>query len=157
MPLTKDQILAALPSLSQADLKALGAVIGGLVRAEAPDASNDPTAWLAEALGAVTGVSWLGGAGAAFNKNAPLAIKFMQTHFTGALNNKITALALMRYLLLLLVANLKEMKVPVSRLTLSQNLHRLGEVFNDAFPGYGNGKAAKLVMAAVTNGQNSND
>lgn len=153
---TKDKILASLPSLSPDDLKAIRAVIGKLLGdggiAGHPDDPTGYEPWLREAIQAVSGGGVVLLSDKAFNKNAPEAIRFMRKHFEQALTNKTTALALMRYLIGLLIDDLKAMKVPVTRNTVVQNLHRLGEVFNNAFPGYANGQAASLIAAMIGKG-----
>lgn len=149
MPLTKDQMLAALPNLSPDDLKAIRAVIGRLLgEGGVAGHPNDPTGyepWLREAIQAATGGYVIAHNDKLFNKNAPEAIRFIRKFFEQSLTNKTTALALMRYLLLLLTDNLKDMKVPVTKHTVLQNLHRLEEVFNNNFPGYADEQAAYLI------------
>ena len=156
MPLTKDQILAMLPSLSHDDLKAIRAAIGGLL----PEAISTPRAmpegpsrWLAEAIATQLGghPRFTGVAAKAFDKNSPVFIDFLHQYFSKSLENKVTGCALIRYLLLLLIDDLKDMKVPVTRNTVTMNLHRIRDVFNDCFPGYGEAQAAYIItrLAAV--------
>lgn len=154
--MTKDKVLAALVNLSPADRAAIKAVIEALdggtpIHPSALGHGISPGAWLIEAMGAVLGapLSLQGASRQAFNKNAPVALAFIEKHFTPALKNKTTALALMRYLLRLLVSDLQSMKVPVTRNTLAQNLHRIGEVFGNSFPGYAEGQVAALVLASI--------
>lgn len=152
--MTKDKILASLPNLNQADLKAIVAVASGLLEQAprvTPKAANGAQAWLYEALGAV--VSTEGGHGAIFNKgfgkNAPIVIDFMKANFPKAMENKTTALALMRYLLGLLVNDLKTIQVPVTKNTMAMNLGRLPAVFENAFPDYTKAGIAMLVMQKI--------
>ena len=157
--MNKDQILAALPQLNQADLIAIRAVTDALIapgigHAKAGTQSG-PTQWLIEAMGAVLGhpIHLNGLTAKAFNKNAPIALAFINGQFKPAMGNKVAALALMRYLIKLLADDLNKMKVSVTRATLTQHLHRLGEVFNNAFPGYAEGQAASLIMLSILSQQ----
>ena len=151
--ITKDQILAALPNLNPEALQAIGAACRAFTGGASNYQPESTQAWLATAVGAVIGgnAPLNGAALKAFNKNAPLALGFMTEHFAKALENKTTALALMRYLLRLLANDLQNMKVPVTRVTLAQNLHRVGEVFENSFPGYAPHKVTMLVLAAILN------
>jgi hypothetical protein len=155
--MNKDQILAALPSLNQDDLRAIAAVIVSMLRRDGTvgplvKQGNSPNTWLAEALQATLGqpnYPLRGTALKAFNKNAPIALAFMNTHFAAPMTRYDRALALMRYLLGLLADNLKVMKVPVTTTTLAQNLHRIPEVFNDAFPGYALSNATAMIAMTL--------
>lgn len=153
----RDQILAALPSLSQADLRAINAASGALMAGRhpvAPQPFETPQGWLAEALQGALG---LGGAGArqlpsTFNKQAPTALAFMVQAF-GPLKNKTTTLAIMRLILGLLVADLKNKQVKISVGSLSSNLGRVQQVFEEAYPGYLENGIASLVLQAIQKGK----
>ena len=158
-PVSKDQILGSLPTLTKADLQALQTVIGGLLgngaTKQAPN-PNDPQVWLFEALAATLHLRqsyypafMASPVGKTFNKNAPVALGFMTDVFEVAMGSKTSAIGLMRYLLGLLVADLKVKKVPVTRNSIVSNLIRLPEVFENAYPGYIQSGVAKLVMLSV--------
>jgi hypothetical protein len=146
--MTRDQIMAALPELSKADLTVLQAVINGLI-----GPSNDlkgPRAYLIEALGVNKLNPVSNPQKAAFNKHAPAAIKFMEEQFPEPMNNRTTAIALWRYVIKLLVDDLKGMGyVIISAKSVCLNLHRIPEVFEKAFPGYGKGAAAMLILTSL--------
>src|SRR5579864_5306485 len=123
--MTKDQVLASLPNLSPDDLKAIRAVIGGLLgdggTVGHPDDPTGYEAWLRAAIQGLTGTP-TPASNNAFKKNAPVAIAFMRKYFAEALENKVTATALMRYLLVLLTDNMKAMRVPVTKSTIPMHL-----------------------------------
>jgi hypothetical protein len=146
--MTKDQILAALPELSKADLHALQTVINGLI---GPSSDlTGPRAYLIDALKVYKLNPVSNPQKSAFNKHAPAAIDFMTEHFGTPMENKATAIALWRYVLLLLVDDLKGMGyVIISAKSVCLNLHRIPEVFNKSFPGYGKGQAAMLILSSL--------
>jgi hypothetical protein len=159
--MTKDKILAALPSMKPADLKALQAVIGGLLAdrpAKGATGAANPQAWLFEAMAAALNVrqsydSFISSpAGKTFKQTAPVAVSFISDNFVAAMGNRATAQGLMRYLLGLLLDELKRMKVPATRNTVSQHLHRLPEIFEHAYPNYISSGMAPLVLLAITRG-----
>jgi hypothetical protein len=149
--MTKDQVLASLPSLSHDDLKAIRAVIGGLLGEKASGglsvASDHPYEWLTAAIGAAIGHKgpMNGYTVREFKKRAPVAMTFINENFADAMKNKTSALAMMRYLIILLIDDMKIKRMPVTLVTVTQNLHRLQEVFNNAFPGYGTEQAAYII------------
>ena len=154
--MTKDQILAALPTLSKGDLKAIQTVIGGfLVNGGSNEAwpPNNQQAWLIEAIWAASGQHTSRVIGRtfklAFNKNATAALSFMEDSFKPSLDNKVLALGAMRYLLSLLADDLKAKKIPVSPTTLVINLGRLPEVYEAAFPGYIQSGLAGLITNSI--------
>jgi len=156
--LTKDQVLAALPGLTKPDLKAIQAVIAGLLGEPSlgpATAPNEPIAWLYDAITLHLGArqnyqTFLQTApGKQFSKNAPVAISFIASNFQGVLDNRVKAQALMRYLGSLLFADLKAQKVPITRRTVMANIHRLGDVFNNAFPDYTKAGIGMMVMKTL--------
>jgi hypothetical protein len=157
--MNKDNILAALPSLSPNDLQALQAVIGELLgqkAAKVPHAQNNAQAWLYEAMAATINSHqgydsfMASSAGKQFTKGAPDAVSFVMATFEQARGHKTFAVAIMRHLIGLLVADLRAKKVPVTRGILSVNLSRLAEVFDKANPGYANAGVATLISKALT-------
>lgn len=156
----KDEIIAALPGLSKADLTAIKAVVGALLDKGVPKvplATNNPQAWLFEALRAtVTSPHHMTTtAQKAFNKNAPIALAFIAGAFDGVLANRAKAQALMRYLLGLLVEQMKRQKILVTQSSVAINLHRLERAFDDAFPDYTRAGVGMLVMRSLLRGETS--
>src|SRR5689334_16466515 len=104
--MTKDLVLGALPCLSKADLKQVIAVANSLLGPEqATNTPDGPIGWLLAAFNDFTGAKgghWPTGA----NKRAADAIEFLQRTFPTAMNQKVTALLVMRYMLRLLADDL---------------------------------------------------
>lgn len=150
--MSKDQILAQLPLLSQTDLKAIQAVIGTLLTKGSPPATLSPNsaqAWLYEALGA-----WgLGHLNASqmkvFNKNASAALTFMEKNFKVALGNRTKFVSMMRFLIILLEEDLRRKELPITKGILLLNLPRIPEVFENAYPGYLRSGIAPTVMRLI--------
>jgi hypothetical protein len=140
----KDDILAALPTLSRADLESVHAMAAHLLGAQG-SVSNGGTPdapLLFEALsGQLNGImGWPYVAatkqGKLLQQRAPEVTKFLTKHFRGWDKNKITQLAIMQLMISLLREDLKERGVQASFGILVANLNRLPEVFSNAFPGY---------------------
>ena len=151
MTLTKDQIIGALPTLSQSDLTAIKAVTVALLGHGLPDAvngPNGPSAWLFEALAGVLGVSYglQSGSAKQFNKSAPVFLKFVEEHFSSSLTKKVNGVAVMRTLLMLIIDDLKGRGVPVSLGSVIVNMPRMPEVFDTAFPNYLSSGLAALII-----------
>jgi hypothetical protein len=140
MRVTKDQIIGALPHLSQPDLLAIKTAAGALLQQGATGTQNDPEnaqGWLFAALAGVLNMGHrLPDSVKPFNKNAPLFLGFVAAHFASAMHKKIDALAVMTGLLQLLASDLKGRQIPVTYKTMAEHLPRIAEVFELAFPGY---------------------
>lgn len=139
--MTRDQILAALPGLGQDDLKALQTVIGSLLGQHGvagPARATGPQAWLFEAVRHSLGVNVFTVKGAAqYNKYAPTALTFISDTFKCPVFEKRTAAtALMHWLLVLLVEDMKVKRIPIGPTTICEGLGRLPLVFESAYPGY---------------------
>lgn len=142
--ITKDQILAALPALSKADNAAIAAMAADLAgKADKPP--EGPETWLYEAAQALLGQPLNKG----YRRKNKIALEFIGRTFAPALTNRTTGLAVMRYLLMLLEDDLETIKVPVTGSTMASHMDRLEQVFHKNFPGYGNDKAAKLILASI--------
>ena len=154
----KDLILGALPSLKPADLQAIRAACEALLGQKAGKVApkpNSPQAWLYEALQAVLGtnlntVSLTGGK--QLDKNMPMAVDFFTKSFAPAMKNRTKAVAVMKYVLNLLVVDLKYKKVPILPGTIATNLPRLPEVFDRCFPGYIHSSLTGLILNLMMNG-----
>jgi hypothetical protein len=142
----KDQILAFLPSLTKDELTAVIAVasqlLGGLPVAADEAASPIATIVLdaiAMALNRSKGppLNALTNTFASqFNKKLPLLISFFNENFAGWDENKLLQIAFTREMMILLRDDLKRIDIKPTYLTLVRNLHRIGGVFESAFPGY---------------------
>lgn len=141
--MTKDDILGALPALSQADLAAIQALTASLLndRTAAVDGPATPLAgltWQAmhTAVNAPHSLPIGTPAGRSLNKRVAGLEKFLNRHFSGWDSNKVSALAFLTMLIRLLRDDLQERGVRPTILLLANNLIRLPEVFEDAYPGY---------------------
>lgn len=146
MYVKKDDILAALPTLSKADLEAIYAMTAHLLQGGSQGAvSNGATPdapllfeALSGQLNALAGWPYVASTkqGKLLQQRAPEVTKFLSKHFKGWDKNKITQLAIMQLMLNLLRDDLKERGVQPSFGIMVTNLNRLPEVFSNAFPGY---------------------
>lgn len=157
-PLTQDQILAALPTLKPDALKAVQMAAGALLtkgQADSPN-QNNAQAWLFEALQATLGVHygprWFEGVtGRQFKQNAPQVIDFLEKHFPQAMNNRVAATALMRWLIEMISNDLKAKGVPLSTTGVVRNLIRSKAVFEQQFPDYINSGLGHLIADHIIN------
>lgn len=138
----KDDILAALPLLSQSDLFAIktaadGYLAGGTITRKPREKAN-PDTLLRHCINDFDGSlgGWAGRTLTAFKKGAPMALAFLNQHFSRAMGKRVTSIALMNYSIRLIVTELRRTNAPVTKLTICQGLQKLPKLFNDAFPGY---------------------
>jgi len=139
--MTKDEILAALPKLKQADLEAVHALAGhllGLVPANAAQGGGPAFDALVTALGLSMAYQTLMGtkAGQIFNKRVPELVKYLDSHFAGWDDNKLSQLAFLQFLYGLIITDLKERNVTASVGMVISNMSRIPELLENAFPGY---------------------
>lgn len=153
MILNKDTILGALPALSQVDLAAIHAVAGQLLGAATGRSKNQPTvdsSLFFDALGAALGQPVFGfnpTIRLRFDKALPALTSFLDTDFKGWDANKVGQIAFLRMLFNLLVKDLKERGVPPTLGIIVNNMPRIPEVFDAAFPGYReSGIAAEMIL-----------
>lgn len=151
MKITKDQIMGALPHLSQSELAVIKALVVALLHEKAPEAPNaadGPQGWLLEAMQMALGMSHqLPRNIKHFGTNAPEFIRFIRETFPkDPLRSKVTALGVMRMLLGLIIEDLKGKQVPVSMGTVTINLTQIAKVFDEAFPGYRQSGLVGLIM-----------
>ena len=146
----KDQIIAALPLLNEADLKAISAVLSSLLgngASATPTPVEGPQAWLFVAIQSIlNGVYQPPSSLKGFHSNSVIFIEFVKVNFPAALNKKIVGIAVMKQLVSLIADDLRDKKVPVTWGTLVQNLSRIPSVFDAAFPGYIESKITGLLM-----------
>jgi len=152
MPVTKDQILGALPSLSQQDLKVIQTLAGRLLLEKAPNRANEPQnaqAWLFRAMQALLNYPYALPASTAqvFKQNAPGFVAFAETTCSGGMARQVDGLALLGRLLQLLADDLKGRGLPISMRTMVAHLPRMATVFDAAFPGYLQSGLAQLFMS----------
>jgi hypothetical protein len=147
MTSTKDDILAALPGMDQADLKAIHVLVSALVigAAEAPRQSDDPYSWVFEALKGVTG-SPQNKVPKGFSNNATMLLEFVQANFPDALKNRVSGSSVILMLVSLIGEDMFERGVPRTLGTLTLNLSTVARVFDNAFPGYRQANMAHLVF-----------
>ena len=148
MKLTKDQVLGALVDFDHEALKAIRAAADGLIRqggSQPPDGQQNACTWLFEAMqGIISDDPRLQAAKP--DKRAYGFIGFAQKHFPETMAKKVTAIAVMRSLLNLIAEDLKDKQVPVTFGTLMNNLPRIPEVYEVAFPGYLSSGLAQLFI-----------
>lgn len=162
MPLTKDQILAALPGLPPDTLRAIRAACGTLLGgdpATGKGGQQTALAWLFEAYASALGVR-LGYAkfsgtapGRQFSKNAPAALAFVATAFGPAMARKPMALGVMRFLFGLLLQDMHAKKIPVTVGTVATHLPRMEKVFRNEFPGYLESGITSFILDQLVTGE----
>jgi len=157
--MNKDSILAALPTLTRADLEAVHATAASLLGARGAmvaSTATSPAADLFEALSGHLNVTaayaTVAGTkpGKLLIKNAPAAYKFFNAHFPGWDESRVTKLAFLHMFADLLVSDLKERGVTPTFGIIVANLIRLPEVFENAFPGYLENGMGHLVVKNIT-------
>lgn len=142
--MNRDDIIGALPKLSQPDLIAIQSLISALIKPAGEvlgqAGGNGPIIF--EALsGAVNATVALANltdtaTGKTFQKHLPAVTKFLDAHFKGWDANKLVQTAFLSMLMELLRDDLKERGVTPSLGIMVTNLLRLPEVFSNAFPNY---------------------
>jgi len=138
---TKDEVLRALPFFNKKELTdvhkvtelLLGKVSGSFTEEEtelydviclATNSTVPVTAFRAT----VTASEW--------RNKAPLALNFIRDAFPDTKRNKALRVAMMKFTLAMLVADLKARGVPIKTGSVVLNLGRLRECFGANFPGY---------------------
>lgn len=152
--MTKDEILAALPTMAQADLEAIQAMtnhlLGGHTGPQArPGGMVAPMVFdaLASALGVITAYSNYNHAVfKQLDQRMPGLVVFLNANFKGWDRNKITQLAFLKMLFGLLIDDLKDKRVTPTVGILIINIPRIPEVFEKAFPNYLKTGLGKLVL-----------
>lgn len=151
----KDKILAALPALDRASLGAIQAVIASLLNG--PTAAHDKGATeltlavfnaLQATVGQPTAYKTFAQTTAAkhLQKRLPDMGTFLNANFSGWDKNKVGQQAFLQMLFGLLADDLKSRGVKPTLGIMVNNLGRLAEAFNDAFPGYLTGKMGALIL-----------
>ena len=152
MPPNKDQILAALPSLSQEALQAIKTAAEGLLnrgQGNSPP-QNNSLAWLYEALQATLGVrygpAWLESPAGKRFRQASLHIDlFLSAHFPEVVKSRTATTAMMRWIIEMIIKDLRKRDIVVGAGTITQQFSRVRTIFENEFPGYINsGLASKI-------------
>lgn len=162
--MTKDQILAALPGLDKAALKAISAAAGALAGATpnptAPQ-PDTPTGQLFEALSlTVAGVpaNWLTQnsntqSAKLFNRHAPGMIEFLNKEFKFDTLTRVEQKALLRFTWgVLLKAEGHIQGQPPTFHSIVFRMPRTKEIFNRHFPGYLQSGLADVILGALLKG-----
>ena len=154
--LTKDQILAALPKLSQADIAAIAAMATSLSagRTAAPDKRGAAAgSAIFDALQAAVGATMPYETFMATRNGTKLHAQgiphlelFLDKHFKGWNNNRVSQQAFLSFMFELLADDLKERGVTPTLGIMVVNLNRVHEVFENAFPGYIASGMGKLIL-----------
>lgn len=161
-----DQILTALPQLEPSDLRAIIAAAGELLTRPGTTphvAENNVSAWLYEALTATLRVTYnypvwvMTPTGKLFSRNAPSVIKFIEDNFPAILDKKVLAQAFMRWVIEMIVSDLKEINIPISTKAVIFNFSRVPSIFEKAFPGYLEANLGYKIVNAIINRENFND
>lgn len=85
----------------------------------------------------------------AWDKNAPVVVQFMEATWPVTQDGKITRLAMMKFLINMIIDELKAQRVPISVGTVITNLHRVEEVFDRHFPDYRKSGITGVIIKAM--------
>lgn len=160
MKVTKDTILAALPKLQPSELTEINLVVRHLLGLQAAtEIDKDPVVlrWF-DAMTAALGVklnysSFTPTSGHRFLvRYAPLAESFLCEVFPASQESKVMAHGLSRFLVGLLIDDLKERRIPISIGTLATHLIRIPAAFENSFPDYRASNLAHLIPEAMKKG-----
>ena len=154
MTITKSQIIGALPTLTRPELEEIQAVATSLlgghlsnVRKPATALAGQVFAALNSALKANTSLETLPtNLQQKFERKHQHFIDFLNTDFKGWDQNKVKSNALMVIMLDLLKKDLERIQIKPTYTIMINNLHRMPEVFDDAFPDY---RASGLGMVLI--------
>lgn len=154
--MNKDSILAALPQLSLEDLTVVCSVTQSLIKGrtavDLPPASG-LAAMVFDAMGgpmnvtvpyaSMAGTKW----GKQFEKKVPELGKWLDQHFDGWSTNKVTQLAFLQWLFVLLANDLKRRELPRSLAMVVTNLEQIPRIVENAYPSYLESKLGGLILA----------
>lgn len=141
----KDQILAELPKLSLEELTIVHSVSQSLIigrTAKQLEPASALAAMVFDALSGplnvtmgyatMAGTKW----GRQFEKKVPDLANWLDKHFAGWSDNKITQLAFLRMLFTMMSNDLKRRNLPRSLAMAVTNLDQIPRIIENAFPGY---------------------
>lgn len=149
----KDEILAALPKLSRAELEVIHGLAGHLLGTSGlplTGAGQTVLNALLTAIGQPAGYFDVIAASQrrSFEARVGNLTKFLNENFDGWAENKLTEQAFLTELFRLLVTDLKNRGVKPSLGVMLLNIRRIPEVFDNAFPGYRESGLGKVVLEA---------
>lgn len=152
---TKDQILATLPRLSFEELTIVHSMAAHLIAGRAAPQSNQASALAALCYDALSGplnvtqpyatmagTKW----GKQFEKKVPDLAKWLDQHFEGWNNNKVSQLAFLRMLFTMMANDLKRRNLPRSLAIAVTNLEQIPRIVENAFPGYLDSGLGKVIL-----------
>ena len=144
-------LLAELPKLRPDELATVKAAAEHLLGAqhEAPDSTTPLYDALTSLLGNQMpyGRFKLSASWRMWARNAPTVVTFIDKNFPKA--TKVARLALMKFIVETLIAEMRERKIPVTVGSVTNNLTRCPEVFEMAFPDYIESGLQHLVLKAM--------
>lgn len=146
-PISK--LIQELPKLSQQELKLLRLAIDELTTRKADQGESYLYAALLKAVGVPTPYSLFikTSAYTHWRRYLPVMEQFLHTNFPKA--NRITCLALTTFILQALCRDLKERGVPISMGSVTKNLGRFADVFEDQFPNYLSSGLGPLILTML--------
>lgn len=146
------QVLSLLPVLSQSELATVKTAAEQLLVSSG--AGSDEPDLLYDALTAALNVKLPYShlprqMRKAWDKNTPIVVQFMEVNWKVTKTHKIMRMAMMKFLINLVIDELKAQRVPVSLGTVITNLHRIEEVFDRHFPSYRESGLSGLIVKAM--------
>lgn len=156
-----NNVLAMLPTLNKKELEAVIAVASELL-----GASNAPASPLAALVfdaisGALNKPSVLGTLPVTLQKrlvkNVPQLITLLNTDFQGWDETKNLQIAVLRYMMILLRVDLEGFIQNPSYKSMIDNLPRMGEAFDKAFPSYRKSKLGDVILMKMQRRVSTND
>ncbi len=147
-----NEVLAALPHLSQTELATIKAAIDHLLTQQVDEV--DLTSPLYDAMAKALGlqlsfrdfhniVSYK-----TWKRTAPVVVRFIETTYPQA--TKVAKLAMMSFLIEALLEDLKSRGVPLSLGQVTLNLERLPMLYDQSFPDYRKSGMTNIVLEAMT-------
>lgn len=148
-------VLAALPKLSQGELVVVKSAVETLLK---PTAGPDSTSLLFEVVSRYIVTTRMGfevfkttGIYKTWKRSAPDVVLFMEQTCPNL--NRVETIAFASLLIEMLIADLKELNVPISLGTVVRNLSRVPQIFDVGFPMYRINGLAYLVISSITKGK----
>lgn len=153
--MNKDKILAELPELSLEDLTIIHAIASKLIQGRSMGQTNKASTLAALCFEALSGPLNVTGSyasrattkwGIQFEKKVPDLAKWLDLHFVGWADNKVSQLAFLQLLFTMMANDLKRRNLPRSLAMAVTNLDQIPRIFESAFPGYLESGLGKLIM-----------
>lgn len=146
-------VLKLLPKLSKAELSTVELAIQELLKTKGTAGEPPLYAALGNAMQQCPpwGMFAKTNAALAFSRHAERAELFLKHHFPKA--KKLDLHYLRTFTLRALIVDLKARDVPITVGTVTKNLGRFADVFEDQFPGYLQGGLAWLILRTLKRGE----